>query len=535
MAKWQQQRSFWTWGYTSDEPSQEERTKVAQAISKRAGRELTPPPIPTIDEIELTPPRVDVPSQLSEWVTTDHGERVTHTYGGHPLELLAAMRGQFDAPPDAVAHPRNDTELEATLAWCDQKGYAVIPYGGGTTVVWGVSIPDGFDGAVTIDMDHFHQVLEIDETSRAARIQAGVLGPDLEDVLRGHDLTLRHFPQSFPWSTVGGWVATRSGGHYATNHTHIDDFVESIRMLSPQGWWESRRLPGSGAGPSPDRLIMGSEGTLGIITECWLRLQKRPTFRATAGVVFPTWESGYTATRHVVQAKLWPANLRLLDPLEAQQSAGLDGQQALLIIGFESADVPQGDNIQQAVAIAREHGGLIEDESIGVSDGSGKATGRGGAVGAWRDAFIGVNVGATNGLGLLADTFETATTWDNWPNFDAIVRDRVGAALRETLGAGSNLSCRFTHVYPDGPAPYYSFNGIAALGGEREQWEIIKAAATAAVIEAGGTVTHHHSVGRMHRDGWEQQRPDLFGNVLASAKKTLDPNGILNPGVLIAR
>ena len=271
-----------------------------------------------------------------------------------------------------------------------------------------------------------------------------MLGPDLEDVLRGHNLTLRHFPQSFPWSTVGGWVATRSGGHYATNHTHIDEFVESIRMLSPKGWWESRRLPGSGAGPSPDRLIMGSEGSLGIISECWLRLQKRPTFRATAGVVFPSWESGYTATRHIVQAKLWPANLRLLDPLEGQQSAGLDGTQALLIIGFESGDVPQGQYIQHAVAIAREHGGLIEDDAIRVSDGSGKATGREGAVGAWRDAFIGVNAGATNGLGLLADTFETATTWDNWPNFDAVVRERVGAALRETLGDGSSLSCRFT-------------------------------------------------------------------------------------------
>ena len=271
-----------------------------------------------------------------------HDDRALHTHGGHPLELLRALRGEFPNPPDAVAHPRTESELEAVLAWCDSKGYATVPYGGGTTVVWGVGIPESADGAVTVDLDHFHQVLEVDAVSRAARIQAGVLGPDLEDRLRADGLTLRHFPQSFPWSTVGGWVATRSGGHYATNHTHIDDFVESIRMLTPKGWWESRRLPGSGAGPSPDRMVIGSEGIFGVISECWLRLQKRPVFRGTAGVVFADWAQGAEATRQVVQAKLWPANLRLLDPAEAQQSAGLDGKQSLLIIGFESADVPAG-------------------------------------------------------------------------------------------------------------------------------------------------------------------------------------------------
>ncbi|TDJ28000.1 MAG: FAD-binding oxidoreductase, partial [Gammaproteobacteria bacterium] len=277
---------------------------MAVAISKRFDRVVTPPPIPKLDDIQLRPARVKVPARLAGWVNTEHRERALHTHGGHPLELLAALRGEFTNPPDAVAHPRSDEELEATLDWCDGKGYAVIPYGGATSVVWGVGVPDECLAAVTVDMDHFHRVLEIDEVSRAARIQAGVLGPDLEDILRGHGLTLRHFPQSFPWSTVGGWVATRSGGHYATNHTHIDDFVESIRMLSPVGWWTSRRLPGSGAGPSPDRMVMGSEGILGIITECWLRLQKRPIYRATAGVVFDDWAKGGEATRQVVQAKL---------------------------------------------------------------------------------------------------------------------------------------------------------------------------------------------------------------------------------------
>jgi alkyldihydroxyacetonephosphate synthase len=276
---------------------------------------------------------------------------------------------------------------------------------------------------------------------------------------------------------------------------------------------------------------MGSEGTLGVITECWLRLQQRPRFRATASAVFESWEAGSTATRHIVQAKLWPANLRLLDPAEARQSAGLDGTRALLIIGFESGEVPQGSYLEAALAIARANGADIVQSR--VDDGTGSATGHDGAAGAWRRAFTGVNAGRTVGLGLLGDTFETAVTWDRWPAFDAEVRGRVERALRETLGDGATLSCRFTHVYPDGPAPYYTFSGVAAPGAELEQWRIIKAAATDAVVSAGGTVTHHHAVGRMHRDGWERQRPELFGESLRAVKRELDPRGILNPGVLI--
>ena len=331
-----ERRSFWTWGYVSDEPSIAERRAAAERLSVRIGEVVEPPAVPAIDDIVLPSPRLNVPESLAGWVSTTTEERVTHTYGGHSLELLKALRGEFDHPPDAVAHPRSEDELEVTLAWCDREGHVAIPYGGGTSVVWGVNVPGDANAAVTIDLDNLNTVVEVDEVSRAARVEAGILGPDLEAALKPLGLTLRHFPQSFPWSTVGGWVATRSGGHYATNHTHIDDFVESTRMLTPKGWFESRRLPGSGAGPSPDRLVLGSEGTLGIISECWLRLQKRPVYRATAGVAFTSWENGCEAVRAIAQAKLWPANLRILDPSEAEFSAGLSGDHALLIIGFES-------------------------------------------------------------------------------------------------------------------------------------------------------------------------------------------------------
>jgi len=259
-------------------------------------------------------------------------------------------------------------------------------------------------------------------------------------------------------------------------------------------------------------------------------------FRATAGVAFDSWQAGCDAVRQIVQAKLWPANLRILDPVESQRAAGLDGSQALVIVSFESAELTQRHNIDAAVDIARQCGGSVRDEDIRVSDGTGTPTGRGGAVGAWRNAFIGVGNGVETSLGLVADTFETAITWDRWPEFDATIRDAISDALTQEFGSHHSLSCRFTHVYPDGPAPYYTWSGMGAQGSEIQQWQVIKDAANEAVVNAGGTVTHHHAVGRMHRPkGYDRQRPELFAQAVRAVKAQLDPNGILNPGVLIDR
>ena len=527
-------RSIWAWGMDSDEPTEEERRSRVAEVSERFGVTFDPPRPPVADEVELRAPRIKAPDALASFCSTETYERAAHAYGRSFTDRIRAFRGEFDNPPDVVARPTTEAEVVAVLDWCASKGYAALPYGGGSSVVGGVNPPEGYDGVVTIDLSALDQVLEIDETSRAARIQGGVLGPALEAQLRPHGYTLRHFPQSFEFSSLGGWIATRSGGHYATNHTHIDDFVESVRMVTPAGAWESRRLPGSGAGPSPDRVAIGSEGILGIITEAWMRIQARPTYRSSAGVQFGTWEGGYEAARQIAQAKMWPANLRLLDPQEAKTGAGLDGGTALLVIGFESAELSQETAIRQAVEIARGAGGQIDDEAIVVSDGSGKPTGRGGQVGAWRDTFIRMPyiANATIGVGMVGDTFETSITWDRWPSFDAAVREAVNGALAEVTDGGA-LSCRFTHVYPDGPAPYYTFSGLGKVGAEEEQWRTIKAAALEAVEAAGGTVTHHHSVGREHRPWYDRQRPDLFAASLRSVKKTLDPQGVLNPGVLI--
>jgi len=539
-------RSFWAWGMEPDEPTAEQMKTAAGELSKRYKVNLPPAPPPQASNLSLRKPRIAAPASLANICISDDHDRAVHTYGRSFRDRIRAFNLYFPNPPDVVARPRNEQEVQSVLEWCSSSGYAAIPFGGGSSTVAGFEPPEGYDGIVTIDMEHLNQVLEIDDISRSARIQCGVYGPALEDQLRPHGFTLRHYPQSFEFSTLGGWIATRSGGHYATNQTHIEDMVESVRMVTPAGMWESRRLPGSGAGPSPDRMAIGSEGILGIFTEAWMRIQARPVFRASAGVTFPTFAAGAEAARRIAQTKLWPANCRLLDPVEAAAAARMDGANALLLLGFESAEVPQGEFIRHAVDIAREAGGTINDADIRVSDGSASGstggseggsndgTGRQGSVGAWRNSFLNAPYMKNHqaGLGLITETMETAITWERWPAMDQMVRAALQDALDRVCGGGS-VSCRFTHVYTDGPAPYFTFEGMGRLGAELEMYAEIKQAASNAIMAAGGTITHHHAVGRLHRPWYDQQRPDLFAQALKAVKRTLDPNGVLNPGLLI--
>jgi alkyldihydroxyacetonephosphate synthase len=376
-----------------------------------------------------------------------------------------------------------------------------------------------------VDVRALDRVLEIDRSSRAARIQAGATGPGLEDQLREHGLTLRHFPQSFEYSTLGGWIATRAGGHFATLMTHIDDLVESVRALTPGGWWESRRLPGSGAGPSPDRMLIGSEGTLGVITEAWMRVQERPRWKAGAGVLFDTFAAGAEAVRALGQSGLWPSNCRLLDEAEGALTMAAPDGKALLVLGFESADHPVETWLERALELAGDHGGEVRES---------KADGGNDSVGTWRNAFVQAPYLRDSFVagGVISDTFETAITWDRWESFHQAVRERAEQAVNEVCGQG-RVSCRFTHVYPDGPAPYYTVLAPGKRGGEIEQWDAIKAAVSDAVIDAGGTITHHHAVGRDHRPWYDRQRPDPFAAALRAAKAALDPDARLNPGLLL--
>ena len=525
MAATTRRRKHWGWGYEDEQPSPEEVRAAAQGIAPVLGFGSPDPeqPVP-IEAVELPEPRVELPPELDEICSADPYDRAAHAYGKAYRDIVRAFRGRFDHPPDVVAFPRDETDVERVLEGCESAGAAAIPYGGGTSVVGGVE--PRFDGpAISLDLRRLDQVLEVDHTSRAARIQAGAIGPALEEQLHEHGLTLRHFPQSFQLSSLGGWIATRAGGHFATLYTHIDDLVESVRAITPRGTWQSRRLPGSGAGPSPDRMLIGSEGTLGVITEAWVRLQDRPEHRASAGVRFPTFAAGADAVRAVSQAGLYPSNCRLLDPAEAKLTGGGDGEHALFVLGFESADHDPSPWMERALELCEEHGGEWDTVRSG---------GREGSVGAWREAFLRAPYLRDTfvAMGVLSETFETAITWERFPAFHETVTGAAQEAVRETYGAGT-VTCRFTHVYPDGPAPYFTILAPARRGEELEQWEEVKAAASDAVIEAGGTITHHHAVGRDHRPWYDRQRPDPFAAALIGAKAAVDPRGILNPGVLV--
>jgi alkyldihydroxyacetonephosphate synthase len=529
-------RRFWGWGVEGAGPDREQVGRLGTRVAERFGvathAPITPP---TVAEIDLPPPRITPPAALADRFLDDPVERLGHTYGKSFRDVWRALHRDFSTPPDLVAVPRDEDDIEALLDWCTDEHVAAIPYGGGSSVVGGVEcdVGDGYRGAISVDLRALDRVLDIDTTSRAARIQAGVYGPALEEQLRPHGLTLRHYPQSFEFSTLGGWLATRSGGHYATLHTHIDDFVESIRAVTPRGRWESRRLPGSGAGPSPDRMLLGSEGTLGVITEAWMRLQDRPRFRAAATARFPTFEAGVVAARAVAQSGLHPANCRLLDPVEAQLTGADDSGTAILLLAFESADHPLEAWIARAVECARDHGGTVDDNDV-VSRSSDEGA-RGGAAGNWRSAFLRAPYtrDALVALGMISETFETACTW---AAFDALHAGVVRAVLDTAHAADAwpaVVTCRFTHVYPDGPAPYFTVLAVGQEPQQLAQWEAIKAAAGEAILQHGGTITHHHAVGRDHRRWYDRQRPDTFADALRAAKSAVDPAGILNPGVLL--
>jgi alkyldihydroxyacetonephosphate synthase len=514
-------RSWWGWGWEDEALTPEQTNNLAAAVAARLGTEVDVQAPPSLEDVDLPSPRVAPPDSLAHLCSTDPYDRAGHTYGKSFRDVVRGFNRDLAPAPSFVAYPTTEDDVVALLDWCASAGVPAVPYGGGSSVVGGVELA----GAVSIDMTRMDRVLEIDTVSRAARIQAGALGPVLEEQLRPQSYTLRHFPQSFEFSTLGGWLATRSGGHYATNYTHIDDFCESMRVVTGAGVSESRRLPGSGAGPSPDRMFLGSEGTLGIITEAWMRVQDRPVHKASAGVRFVTFEAGVAAARALSQSGLFPSNCRLLDPGEAMTAAGVTDGNALLVLGFESADHPVDAWMARAVELAQDHGGTLP-EGVRTSSGDG-------AAGAWKGSFLRAPYtrDALVAMNAIVETFETAITWDRFEALHASVTTAVEKALAEVCGGGW-VTCRFTHVYPDGPAPYFSIIAPGRRGSLIEMWGEIKSAASEALLAAGGTITHHHAVGRDHRPWYDRQRPEPFAAAMRAAKGVLDPAGILNPGVL---
>jgi alkyldihydroxyacetonephosphate synthase len=466
-------RRHWGWGF-EDDPVGEGATELAAHLGFGSPELERPAPLTVDPDLAL------------------------HAHGASYLDVVRALRGEFPRLPGVVVRPGDEAGVLRALERADAEDLAVTPYGGGTSVVGGV---DPVPGGMSLDLGRLDRVLEVDPVSRAARIQAGATGPRIEQQLAEHGMTLRFFPQSFERSTLGGWIATRAAGHFATGPTHIDDLVESVRAVTARGEvWESRRLPASGAGPSPDRLLLGSEGTLAVITEAWVRVRPRDEPRWSARVELDDFAVGLELIREIVQSGLRPSNCRLVEAREARLT--LSGDRTTLHLGFEGPYEP----VEAARAVCERYGEVVE-----------------GAGGAWRDAFLRAPYlrDTLVSMGVLTETFETAATWDRLPG------------LIEAVQAAVPCTCRITHAYPDGAAPYFTVVAPARRGDEEAQWEEIKRAAADAVLAAGGTITHHHAVGRDHRPWYDRQRPEPFATALRAAKAALDPDSRLNPGVLL--
>ncbi|MFG3257036.1 FAD-binding oxidoreductase [Streptomyces sp. NPDC048172] len=531
-------RSWWGWGYVDAHPGDAECAALGALLPGTLSRPL---PVPRVADLRIGPSGTTPPASLAHLVSDDPGARAAHAMGKAYRDVVRALRGRPGRIPDLVARPAGEQDVTDLLDWADGQGVAVIPFGGGSSVVGGVEYRGDARhtdrrAVLSLDMTSMDRVLEVDTVSRSARIQAGALGPALEAGLRPYGLTLRHFPQSFEFSTLGGWLATRAGGHYATVRTHIDDFVQSLSVVTPAGTSTSWRLPASGAGPSPDRLFLGSEGMLGVITEAWMRVQERPRYKTSASVAFTDFGAALDAVRTIAQSDLAPANCRLLDAGEAALSRASTDGSAVLLLGFESATAPVDDRLASALEMARAHGGTGGTPPNGggeqAADG---ADGADAAVSDWRSAFLRMPY-LRDGLarmGAVVETFETAATWDRVPALIDAVRTEVGAAALRATGHPATVNCRLTHVYPDGAAPYFTVAVAGRPGDEVAIWDDIKAAATDVLHRHRATVTHHHAVGRDHRPGYDRQRPDPFATALRAAKDALDPHHTLNPGVLL--
>ena len=489
-------------------------------------------PVPAINDIKIRKPRVAIPNNLKSILFDTHEDRVRHTLGRSLLDYVCIFERQYDNPPDAVAYVKNENDIVEVMDWAIGANVAVIPFGGGTSVTGGVEPRVGgtYSGVVSIDTTMMDQVLEIDDVSRSARIQAGALGPNLESQLKTHGYSLRHFPQSFEHSTLGGWIATRSGGHFATIDTHIDDFVENIKMVTPSGIVETRRMPGDGAGPDPDRLIMGSEGSLGLITEAWVRLQTRNKFRGSVAVFFDDFLKGSEAVRQICQAGLYPANVRLIDDEEVRVNRVSDKDKSILFLGFESHDHPVDAWIDRALNICGDHGGNFDREVLKDPNSHRKAE-----QGRWRDIFLETSYyrEITTPREIIYGTTETSITWDKFPDCYRAATEACAEAMKEATGRPGSLSCRFTHLYPDGCAPYWSWYCLGQHGELIDQWTHVKKAITNIFLEQGGSTTHHTSVGRDHMPYLKMQTEPMFESILQAAKDTWDPNWIMNPGVVI--
>jgi alkyldihydroxyacetonephosphate synthase len=462
-------------------------------------------------------------------------DRLRRAAGRSYPDLVRLRRGRLEAAPDAVLRPPDARAVEAVLAACAAAGVAVVPYGGGTSVVGGLdAIADGHNAVVSLDLSALVSV-ELDTTSLTARLGAGLSGPDAEAALAARGATLGHFPQSFEQATIGGFAATRSAGQASSGYGRFDELVTALELSAPSGRLGTRAIPHTAAGPSLRELVLGSEGTLGVITEVSCRIRPAPAERIYEGWMAEDFASGREIVRDLAQRHEAPDVLRLSDEEETRVSlelAGTEGLQRRALDAYLSLRRRQGGCLMicgwegDAESVRRRRSLGQTRLRLGGAVPLGTSAGR-----SWdRNRYGGPYLrDELMNLGVLVETLETAHTWSR---LDELYR-AVGDALRGSLGERSIVICHISHAYADGASLYFTFLARARPGEELEQWRAAKTAACEAIVAAEGTITHHHAVGRDHAPYMRAEVGELGLEALRAVKDRLDPAGIMNPGKLL--
>jgi alkyldihydroxyacetonephosphate synthase len=534
------------WGWADPEQPVEVSAAGEALLREEIGLgDRSTPPVP-LEEVRLPDPRLPEPAAAAlraavgeERVRDDRETRVRHAAGRSYPDLVRLRSGDGSGAPDVVVYPGSEAEVVEVVRVCDAEGVAVVPFGGGTSVVGAVeALRDGHAAAIALDLRRLDS-LNTDRASLTATIGAGLPGRDAEARLQGRGLTLGHFPQSFEFGSIGGYVATRSAGQASTGYGRIDEMVLGLRCVAPAGTLVAKPVPATAAGPSLLQLLVGSEGAFGVITEATLQVRALPRSRRYEGWSFKSFEEGCQAFRAMEQGHVSPDVARLSDESESRMAMAMSshgglverlgraylgsrghGSGCIAITGWEGED--EGAVARRAAdtrRLLREHGAL----SLGASPG--RAWLRARYLGPYqRDELL--------GRGAFAETLETATTWSNLAALHKAVADALRKALGDQ-GTPALVACHVSHLYPAGASLYFTFLASALPDRQLEQWAVAKRAAMEAIVAAGGTITHHHAVGHDHAEWLRQEIGDLGVETLRTVKDRLDPRGIMNPGKLL--
>ncbi|HWO82332.1 MAG TPA: FAD-binding oxidoreductase [Solirubrobacterales bacterium] len=534
-AKW------WGWGDSAVEPALD--GEALAVLRERIG-ELEPWPLAReLDEIELPAaqplPRALVEAVGEENVFSGEEDRLRHATGRGYVDLARLRNGAVAAAPDAVVIPPDAEALRRAIEVCAAEGVAIVPFGGGTSVVGGVEPIRGPHGRlISLDLGALQEV-EVDPRSLTARLGAGLRGPEAEAALGREGLTLGHFPQSFEYATIGGFAATRSAGQASSGYGRFDALVSSVRLLTPSGEISTLETPHSAAGPALRELAIGSEGVLGVIPDVTVRVRPAPAVRRYEAWMAESFEAGSEIVRGLAQGPGLPSVIRVSDEEETEGTLALSGPRglsgrlfdrylgvrgrrggALMIAGFE------GDE----ESVARRRALTVRALRAGGAAYLGQAAGRAWEHGRYQGPYLRDTL---MGMGAMVETLETSHTWSRYGELHAAVGDAIRRSLAGQ-GTPGLVFCHLSHAYADGASLYFTFISRARRGAELEQWAAVKRAACEAIVARGGTITHHHAVGRDHAPYMEAEVGATGFGALRALKERLDPTGIMNPGKLLA-